>query len=177
MTAQAATAATTMPPRAGTRGAARPARCCQASAQCPTQTGKGMKIRTARPIHTARTATAAELIWSGASGNGPEACGSAMIEPAAKPIPSPAPAAHPCTLPVPASSSWLRHMAIASAAPAKAPKMTAGTTSLMPSVVVVSVTISRTAVAPMAATSPTASPSQTPHRYNGAGSARAAARA
>ena len=67
MTAHAATAAATMAPRAGTRDAVVSARCCQASAQCPTHTGKGMKIRTTRPVHTARTPTAARLGWSGAS--------------------------------------------------------------------------------------------------------------
>ena len=105
----------------------------------------------------ARTPTAAGFNWSGASGSPRLACGRAMIQPAARPRPrprpSPDPAAHPFTVPVPASSNWFRHMATASAAPAKAPKMTAGTRSLTPKVVVIRVTISCTALAPMAATS------------------------
>ena len=80
------------------------------------------------------------------------------------------------TRPAPGSRDCRRHMATITAGPAKAAKTIAGTAQRMPTVVLRRVTISCTAVAPSAATSPIDSPSQNPNRYNGAGSRSAAAR-
>ena len=81
----------------------------------------------ARTIQTTRTPTAAGLGWSGASAWLYAASGT-MTGPTARPRPSPSPAAHPFTRPVSASSNCFRHMATATAGPAKAAKMIAGTT-------------------------------------------------
>ena len=133
MTAHAAAAAATMAPRAVTRGAVVSPRCCQASAQCPIHTGNGVKITATRTIPTARTPKDARLEWSGASARSYALSGS-MIGPIARPSPSPSPAAHPSTGPAPGCRNCRRHMATASAGPAKAAKTIAGITQWMPTV-------------------------------------------
>ena len=60
-------AATNIPPRAGTRGMPHPARYCQASAQCPIQTGIEMKMIVMSVTHTASTAMASGCRLSGAT--------------------------------------------------------------------------------------------------------------